>query len=54
MGASALTAAVSPLAFGLIADAAGLVTAMIACVVPVAAGWVIMVFVGRQLRRGPR
>ena len=49
MGATALTAAVSPLAFGLIADAAGLVTAVRACVIPVAAGWVLMLFVGRRL-----
>jgi MFS family permease len=53
MGASALTAAVSPLAFGLVADAAGLVTAVRACVIPVAAGWVLMLFVSRRLA-GPR
>ncbi len=49
MGSTALTAAVSPLAFGLIADASGLVTAVRACAVPVAAGWLLMLFVRRRL-----
>ena len=49
MGATALTAAVSPLAFGLIADASGLVTAVRACVIPVAVGWVVILFVQRRL-----
>jgi len=49
MGATALTSAASPLAFGLIADAAGLVTAVRACAVPVAAGWVLMVVIRRRL-----
>jgi MFS family permease len=52
MGATALTAAVSPLAFGLLADAAGLVTAVRACAIPVAAGWVIMLFIGKRLTPG--
>jgi MFS transporter, FSR family, fosmidomycin resistance protein len=51
MGTTALTAAVSPLAFGVIADAAGLIAAVRACMVPVAVGWVITLFVGRQLSR---
>lgn len=49
MGATALTAAVSPLAFGLIADSAGLVTAVRACVIPVAAGWILMAAMRRRL-----
>ncbi len=49
MGATALTAGVSPLAFGLIADSAGLVTAVRACVVPVAAAWILMLAVSRRL-----
>jgi MFS family permease len=49
IGATALTAAVSPLAFGLIADSAGLVTAVRACVIPVAAAWVLMAAARRPL-----
>ncbi|HTZ52678.1 MAG TPA: MFS transporter [Spirochaetia bacterium] len=51
MGATALTSAVSPLAFGLIADAAGLRAAVRACVIPVAAGWLVVLAVRRRLSR---
>jgi len=54
MGATALTAAVSPLLFGLLADAAGLVTAVIACVIPVTAGWIVTLIVWKSLRSRAR
>lgn len=49
MGATALTAAASPLLFGLVADQSGLVAAVRACGIPVAAGWVVTVVVWRKL-----
>ena len=49
MGATALTSAISPLAFGLIADVAGLRSAVLACVVPAAAAWILMLVVRRRL-----
>ena len=49
MGMTSLTGALSPLLFGLLADAAGLVTAVRACVVPVAAGWIVTLLVWRGL-----
>jgi MFS family permease len=53
MGMTAFTAAASPLLFGLLADAAGLVSAVRACVIPVAAGWIVTVVVWRRLRGSP-
>jgi MFS family permease len=53
MGMTAFTAAASPLLFGLLADAAGLVTAVRACAIPVAAGWIVTVVVWRKLRGTP-
>ena len=50
MAMTSLMAAASPLLFGLLADAAGLVTAVRACAIPVAAGWVVTVVVWRRLR----
>jgi FSR family fosmidomycin resistance protein-like MFS transporter len=49
-GMSALTGAVSPLLFGLLADAAGLVTAVRACVIPVALSGIVTLVVWRSLR----
>jgi MFS transporter, FSR family, fosmidomycin resistance protein len=49
MAASALTAAVSPLAFGLIADAAGLRAAVYACAAPALVGWVFFLVVRMKL-----
>ncbi len=49
MGATALTAAASPLLFGLVADGSGLVSAVRACGIPVAAGWIVTVVVWRRL-----
>ena len=49
MGATALTAAAAPLLFGLVADQSGLVAAVRACGIPVAAGWIVTVFVWRRL-----
>jgi MFS transporter, FSR family, fosmidomycin resistance protein len=49
MGATALTAAASPLLFGFVADGAGLVTAVRVCAMPVAAGWIVTVVVRRRL-----
>lgn len=49
MGSTALMAAASPLLFGLVADRAGLATAVRACGIPVAAGWLVTVVVWRRL-----
>jgi MFS family permease len=54
MGATALTAAASPLLFGLVADEAGLVTAVRMCGIPVAVGWIGAVVVWRRLSAGHR
>ena len=51
MGATALTAAASPLLFGLVADGSGLVAAVRACGIPVAAGWIVTVVVWRSRAR---
>ena len=50
MAMNALTAAASPLLFGLLADAAGLVAAVRTCAIPVAAGWIVTVAVWWRLR----
>ena len=52
MAMTAFMSAASPLLFGLLADAAGLVTAVRACAIPVAAGWIVTVVVWRRLRAG--
>jgi MFS family permease len=52
MAMTAFMAAASPLLFGLLADAAGLVTAVRACAIPVAAGWIVTFVVWRRLRAG--
>ena len=49
IGATTLTASASPLLFGLLADRAGLAAAVLACSVPVAAGFVVVVFVWRLI-----
>jgi MFS family permease len=49
MGATTLTASASPLLFGLIADSAGLTTAVLACSAPVAAAFVVMLIVWRMM-----
>jgi FSR family fosmidomycin resistance protein-like MFS transporter len=51
MAMTAFTAAASPLIFGLIADAAGLVSAVRVCAIPVAAGWIVTMAVWRTLVR---
>jgi MFS transporter, FSR family, fosmidomycin resistance protein len=51
MAMTALTAAASPLLFGLLADASGLVAAVRACAIPVAAGWIVTLAVWRTLAR---
>jgi MFS family permease len=54
MGATALTAAASPLLFGLVADQSGLVNAVRVCGIPVAAGWVVTFAVWRKLSSSAR
>jgi len=49
MGTTALTAAFSPLLFGLLADGAGLAAAVRACVIPAAAGWIVTLAVWKSL-----
>jgi MFS transporter, FSR family, fosmidomycin resistance protein len=51
MAMTTFTAAASPLLFGLLADGAGLVTAVRLCAIPVAAGWVVVVAVRGALAR---
>jgi len=53
MAMTSLMAAASPLLFGLLADAAGLVAAVRACAIPVGAGWIVSVIVWRKLHRKP-
>ena len=54
MGATALTASATPLLFGLLADRAGLSTAVLACGVPVAAGFVVSLIVRRLIAGSSR
>jgi FSR family fosmidomycin resistance protein-like MFS transporter len=49
MGMTGLTAAFSPLLFGLLADATGLVTAVRVCAIPAAAGWIVTLGVWKAL-----
>jgi MFS family permease len=49
MGATALTAAASPLLFGLVADGSGLAAAVRACGIPVAVGWMVTLVAWRKL-----
>jgi MFS transporter, FSR family, fosmidomycin resistance protein len=49
MGMTTLTASASPLLFGMLADGAGLVTAVRLCAIPPVAGWLVVLLVRGKL-----
>ena len=51
MGLTTLTSSISPLLFGVLADGAGLRTAITVSALPVAAGWVVTIIVWGLWRR---
>jgi FSR family fosmidomycin resistance protein-like MFS transporter len=53
MGMTTLTASASPLVFGVLADGAGLVTAVRLCTIPVVLGWFVILVVRGKLGPSP-